>query len=71
MHRRCFEPSLEEILSDPIVISLMEADGVDREKLVTMLRGIAAKNRARSRQARARERHFSHFAHTTIGSRRT
>jgi hypothetical protein len=31
------EPTLEEILSDPIVTALMEADGVDRQELEAML----------------------------------
>ena len=35
------EPTLEEILSDPIVTALMQADSVDPRELGVMLRGIA------------------------------
>jgi hypothetical protein len=36
------EPTLDEMLSDPIVRSLMRADGVDRMGLEIMVRHIAA-----------------------------
>jgi hypothetical protein len=32
------EPTLEEILSDPLTRAVMEADGVDRHQLEAMLR---------------------------------
>jgi hypothetical protein len=32
------EPTLEEILSEPIIRAVMEADGVDRQELEAMLR---------------------------------
>ena len=35
------EPSLEEMLTDPIVRALMEADGVDPEEVEALLRSIA------------------------------
>jgi hypothetical protein len=38
------EPSLSEMLSDPIVKALMEADGVERGELEAMLREVAAKS---------------------------
>jgi hypothetical protein len=36
------EPTLTEMLSDPIVSALMKADGVDSGELEAMLREIAA-----------------------------
>jgi hypothetical protein len=36
------EPTLEEILSDPIFKAMMDADGVDPEELEAMLRAVAA-----------------------------
>ena len=41
MHTYFFEPSLKEILSEPIFTSLMEADGVDRDELLAILREVA------------------------------
>jgi hypothetical protein len=35
------EPTITEILSDAIVVSLMHADGVDRNELEAMLRRVA------------------------------
>jgi len=35
------EPSLKEILADPIVRALMEADGVDPEGVAALLRSLA------------------------------
>jgi hypothetical protein len=35
------EPTLDEILSDPIVTALMQADSVDRRELRAMLRHVA------------------------------
>jgi hypothetical protein len=37
------EPSLEDILSDPIVKAVIKADGVDTNELDAMLRQIAHK----------------------------
>jgi hypothetical protein len=42
MHTYFLEPSLKEILSEPIFTSLMEADGVDREELLAILRDVAS-----------------------------
>ena len=42
MSLHCREPRLEEILADPIVKAVMEADGVDSRELEVELRQIAA-----------------------------
>jgi hypothetical protein len=44
------EPTLDEMLSDPIVRALMEADGVDPQELAATLRqaGLKLVGRARS-----------------------
>jgi carbamoylphosphate synthase small subunit len=34
------EPTLDEMLSDPIVVALMDADGVDARELTAMLRDV-------------------------------
>jgi hypothetical protein len=47
------EPSLEEILSDPIIKAVINADGVDTRDLNAMLRRVAHKRQ--SAQARATE----------------
>ena len=47
------EPSLEDILSDPIVKAVIEADGVDANELDAMLQRIAHKRRAGSRSTTA------------------
>jgi hypothetical protein len=39
------EPSLEDILSDPIIKAVIEADGVDTNELDAMLRRVAHKRR--------------------------
>ena len=36
------EPTLREMLADPIVRALMEADGVETEEVEATLRGVAA-----------------------------
>jgi hypothetical protein len=38
----CREPTLREMLSDSLVITVMKADGVDAAELETMLRIVAA-----------------------------
>ena len=43
MHTCFFEPSFNEILSEPIFTSLMEADGVNRDKLLAILREVASR----------------------------
>jgi hypothetical protein len=52
------EPTLDELLSDPIVSALMQADSVDRRELRAMLRNIAEglrrNDQPRSRGAVAR-----------------
>jgi hypothetical protein len=40
------EPTLEEILSEPIFRAVMEADGVNPHELETMLRQVAGFSRA-------------------------
>jgi hypothetical protein len=47
------EPSLEDILSDPIVKAVIEADGVDANELDAMLRRIVHKRRAGCRSTTA------------------
>ncbi len=42
-----YEPTLEEMLSDPLVMTVMRADGVDPAKLRAMLHGLTHKLRAR------------------------
>jgi hypothetical protein len=42
------EPTLKDLLSDPITRALMEADGVDGEELEAMLRRTTAVLRNRS-----------------------
>ena len=37
MKRFAGEPSLDEILSDPVVLSLMKADGIDQSDLRSVL----------------------------------
>ena len=41
------ELTLQEMLSDPLVIAMMEADGVDPQELEAMLTGFAASIAAR------------------------
>jgi hypothetical protein len=40
------EPSLEDILSDPITQAVISADGVDANELDAMLRRVAHKRRS-------------------------
>ena len=47
------EPTLEEILSDPLTRAVMEADGVDRHELEAMLRQ-AGRNLPPAARRRAR-----------------
>ena len=50
----CFaEPTLEEVLSDPMVMEVMASDGVDPTELETALVAIAGDIRRRRRQRRA------------------
>jgi hypothetical protein len=42
--RHC-EPTLEDILSDPIIKAVMSADGVDPRELAAMLREVRQENR--------------------------
>jgi hypothetical protein len=51
MNRYYREPSLKEVLSDPIVRAMMDADGVDPHELNAMLR---EKSAATSAQCAAR-----------------
>jgi hypothetical protein len=43
------EPSLEDILSDPITQAVISADGVDASELDAMLRRVAQKRRSAER----------------------
>jgi hypothetical protein len=47
---RC-EPSLEDMLSDPIVQAVMRADGVDRRALDDLLSEIARERRAAGKES--------------------
>jgi hypothetical protein len=50
----CFaEPTLEEVLSDPMVMEVMASDGVDPTELETALVAIAGDLRRRRRDRRA------------------
>jgi hypothetical protein len=42
----CREPSLQDILSDPITQAVISADGVNRGELDAMLREVAQKRRS-------------------------
>ena len=44
-----FEPSIDDLLSDPIVRAVMAADDVDPDKLRDLLRSLAERLRARDR----------------------
>jgi hypothetical protein len=44
--RACREPSLQDILSDPITQAVISADGVDTGELDAMLRQVAQKRRS-------------------------
>jgi hypothetical protein len=51
----CFaEPTLDEVLSDPLVMEVMASDGVDPTELETALVEIAGDIRARKRRIPAR-----------------
>jgi hypothetical protein len=47
MHWRHREPTLEQMLCDPIVRALMDADGVDPHELEAMLKEVGRTRRAR------------------------
>jgi hypothetical protein len=47
------EPSLEDILADPITQAVIEADGVDANELDAMLRHVAHKRRSALRSVGA------------------
>ena len=49
MSSHCREPRLEEMLADPIVKAIMEADGVDSRELEAELQQTAALLHATSR----------------------
>ena len=51
---RCYrEPSLEDMLADPIIQAVIDADGVDANELDAMLRGVAHERRSAERMASA------------------
>jgi hypothetical protein len=47
----CREPSLEDILSDPIIKAVIDADGVNANELGAMLRRIANTRRLAAESA--------------------
>jgi hypothetical protein len=47
------EPTLDEILSDPVVRAMMEADGVDPSEVEAMVRRIARTRREAAKSGRA------------------
>jgi hypothetical protein len=49
----CAEPTLDEVLSDPMVREVMASDGVDPTELETALVAIAGDIRARKRRISA------------------
>jgi|HubBroStandDraft_6_1064221.scaffolds.fasta_scaffold1333194_2 hypothetical protein len=49
----CAEPTLDEVLSDPMVREVMASDGVDPAELETALVAIAGDIRARKRRISA------------------
>jgi hypothetical protein len=49
---QCSEPSIHDMLNDPIVRALMAADGVDPRQLRRLLRSIAESLRARELKTR-------------------
>jgi putative (di)nucleoside polyphosphate hydrolase len=53
MRKKYFEPrqpSLEEMLADPIIWTVMKSDGVDEHELRKLLKGVAASLKERSRR---------------------
>jgi hypothetical protein len=48
------EPTLEEILADPITKAVMRADSVDLEELETLLRKLAVRSRAARKAGKER-----------------
>jgi hypothetical protein len=53
------DPTLQEILSDPIFVDLMQADNVDPHELEAMLKEVAAVSRS-AREADNRQFHLCH-----------
>lgn len=51
------EPSVEELLADPIIRALMAADGVDPDELRALLQATAESLRARGAQSRGQRNH--------------
>jgi hypothetical protein len=54
---QCPEPSVDDMVDDPIVRALMAADGVDRRQLRRLLRSIAESLRLRTVESRKEQRH--------------
>ena len=50
MNSRHGEPTLEEMLSDPIIRAVMEADGIDPQELAATLRQIGRMLARRTRR---------------------
>jgi len=51
---KCYrELSLEDMLADPIIQAVIDADGVDANELDAMLRGVAHERRSAERMASA------------------
>jgi len=62
-------PSLDEILDDPLIRAVMDADGVDREELAAILLSTSAKRRAAVHPSITPERVYEAVerAHFSIG----
>ena len=53
----CGEPTLEELLSEPIIKALMDADGVDPDELRGILGWTSVQLRSRSNGSDAQRKH--------------
>ena len=62
MYTCFFEPSLKEILSEPIFTSLMQADGVDRDGLLAILRAVAS---GREKTTKSKSKTVNHIPRAT------
>jgi len=65
------DPTISELLSDPLVRAIMEADGVDPMELKAMMRCLAARCRNRPRAAPELARARAGSRARRVGGRRT
>jgi hypothetical protein len=73
MDRYHREPTLAEVLSDPVTLAVMDADGVDRYDLAATLSQMAANATAwssREKKAISRQRHCQSGHHRSQARRR-